>query len=94
MAPPGACGGLAGGTLGARWGWPGACWGLAARGLAWLAGGMLGGWSERMEGRLLWLLRLGHGLAEGRSERMRGCASCGHGGRRPGWGRAWGRRRG
>jgi hypothetical protein len=33
---------------------------------------MLGGWSERMEGRLLWLLRLGRGLAEGRSERMRG----------------------
>ena len=52
---------------------------------------MLGGWSERMEERLLWLLRLGRGLAEGRSERMRGCASCGHGGRRPGWGRAWGR---
>ena len=35
---------------------------------------MLGGWSERMEGRLLWLLRLGRGLAEGRSERMRGGA--------------------
>ena len=26
---------------------------------------MLGGWSERMEERLLWLLRLGRGLAGG-----------------------------